>query len=193
MLHSVTPCKYAARQFAGLKDCKVVQLHRRLWIVFWIVTELSQRPDTIVLLVFWCKSQTSVFAAAGADRLNNVVHHDRAGGRQFWYFLQRSAVDHQGLVGESLPVHLHHNCCAVLQTLSCLLLLIVHVCAYTRTGLVYTYPRCVCCECPSTICNCATALSVELMLICMSATVASVSFAYNAILSSVSATSMQTL
>ncbi len=129
-------------------------------LALWIVTKSSQRPNTIVmLLVFWSDSQTSVFAAAGADRLNYVVHHDRAGGRQLWYLLQRSAVHHQGLVGEFLPVHLHYNFPTVLLTLLRLLLLIVHACTYRRIGLVYTDPRCVCCECPSTICNSATALS----------------------------------
>lgn len=59
----------------------------------------------MVLLAFWCNAHTSVFHAAGANRLNDVVHHDRAGGRQLWYLLQRGAVHHQGLVGEFLPVH----------------------------------------------------------------------------------------
>ncbi len=61
----------------------------------------------------WCHLRsglmlkTSVVPAAGADRLNDVVHHDREGGRQLWHLLQRSAVHHQGLVGEFLPVALH--------------------------------------------------------------------------------------
>ena len=102
----------------NLHDRKVVQQDRRLRRALWIVSESSQRPAThVVPLVVRSDAQTNVFLAAGADRLDNVVHHDRAGGRQLWYLLQRGAFHHQGLVGEFLPFHLHYNYCTIILAL----------------------------------------------------------------------------
>ena len=86
--------------------------------------------------------KTSDFPAAGANRLNHVVHHDRAGGRQLWYLLQRGAVYHQGLVGEFLLVALHSLYTTTDIALTAALLVCVSM--YTCTILAYTGLRCVC-------------------------------------------------
>ena len=134
----------------------------------------------------WCHLRsglmlkTSVFPAAGADRLNDVVHHDREGGRQLWHLLQRSAVHHQGLVGEFLPVALH----SPYSTTNIALTAATH-CSRVHVHMHWTRVHrpevCLLRVSKHNMQVCDSSVSGDLCFICMSATVDSVGLAYNAI------------